>query len=142
MEVDFNRPFVRVGGTGGRSSIPSYDCGGFPARPQSSYETVYGASSVLPLAGRSRPGGPQGIPPQGGLLLPSSKRLRAHATTGHTPTCGVPSLPFALGSAWGELRWLFSHLIHFVSGQGRTRLFPGRCSAYSKCMKQTSRTQA
>jgi hypothetical protein len=70
MEVDFNRPFVRVGGTGGRSSTPSYDCGGFPARPQSSYDTVFGASSVLPLAGRSRPGGPQGIPPQGGAAAP------------------------------------------------------------------------
>ena len=58
--------------------------------------------------------------------------LRAHAMTGHMPTCGGPSLPIALGSAWGELRWLFSHLIHLVSGQGRTRLFPGHCSAYSK----------
>jgi hypothetical protein len=142
MEVDFNRPFVRVGGMGGRPSTPSCDCGGFPARPQSSYETVFGASSVLPLAGRSRPGGPQGIPPQGGLLLPSTKRLRAHATTGHMPTCGGPPLPIALGSAWDELRWLFSLLIHFVSGQERTRLFPGQCSAYSNYTKQTSRTRA
>jgi hypothetical protein len=75
---------------------------------------------------------PKGSRPRGGLLLPSTKRLRAHATTGHMPTCGGPSLPIALGSAWGELRWLFSHLIHFVSGQERTRLFPGQCSAYSK----------
>ena len=58
------------------------------------------ASSVLPLAGRSRPGGFQGIPPQEGLLLP----LSTHSTTGHTPTCGVPARPFKLGSAWGELR--------------------------------------
>jgi hypothetical protein len=85
---------------------------------------------------------PKGSRPRGGLLLPSSKRPRAHATTGHIPTCGVPSLPFALGSAWGELRWLFSHLIHFVSGQERTRLFPGQCSAYSNYTKQTSRTRA
>jgi len=111
------------------------------AQPQSSYETVFGASSILPLAGRSRLGGPQGIPPQRGLVLPSTKRLRAHATTGHMPTCGGPSLPIALGSVWDELRWLLSHLIHFVSGQERTRLFPGQCSAYSNT-KQTSRTRA
>jgi hypothetical protein len=40
------------------------------ARPQSSYETVFGASSILPLAGRSRPGGHQGIPLQGGPAAP------------------------------------------------------------------------
>ena len=93
------------------------------------------------LAGAGRVA-PKGSRPRGGLLLPSTKRLRAHATTGHMPTCGGPPLPIALGSAWDELRWLFSLLIHFVSGQERTRLFPGQCSAYSNYTKQTSRTRA
>jgi hypothetical protein len=50
--------------------LPHTTAAGSTARPQSSYETVFGASSILPLAGRSRPGGPQGIPPQGGAAAP------------------------------------------------------------------------
>ena len=157
MEDDLNKSSFRMGGAAGR---PPHDnphtaaadpyvppMGNEPIGrlslhgPKPATRLAMGLQPFCPWSARDRPGGPHRIPPQEGYAAPVVDAPAgpfndgSHADMrGAAPTLGV--------RAWGELRWLFSHQIHFVAGQRRSGLLPGRCTANSKYMKQTSRTLA
>ena len=92
MEVDFNRPFVRVGDPR-FPRFPHTAAADSLHGPNPATRLFMGLHLFCPWSAGAGRVAPKGSRPRRGLLLSSSTRLRAHSTTGHTPTCGVPPLP-------------------------------------------------
>ena len=109
MEDDLNKSTFHAGGAAGR---PPHDyphtAAADPCVPPMGNEPIgrlslhgpkpatrlaMGLQPFCPWSAGAGRVAPTGSRPRRGMLLSSSTRLRAHSTTGHTPTCGVPPLP-------------------------------------------------
>ena len=131
--------FLSVLRTSGRHGRPSLDslirlrripCTG----PNSATRLLWGF--ICYASSRQEPAGwPPRDPAPGGVAAPVVQAPAGQWSDGsHADMRGA--VPTLSGGRHGVIGWLFSHLIHFVSGQGRTGPLTGRCTANSKYMKR------